>query len=140
MKYTQDVIAWFEIPALDFDRAVRFYRNAVSLNIQVIELNGQKHGIIHNRYSTPKGTIVESEKSNDGKGPVLFFRAGSDISLMLESITKNGGTIVTPKTLIRNMSPDGTSRIPLNLIDHRLGYFTTFLDTEGNLAALYSNS
>lgn len=136
----RELVAWLEIPAVDFDRAVSFYRNGLSLQIQVIIMNGIRHGILRNQLADAKGAIVEATESSEGKGPVIFFRSRYDISLTLENITASGGSVIIPKTLIRNFLGKENSRIPFNLIDHKTGYFATCLDSEGNKIAIYGNS
>lgn len=141
-KITQqrEVIAWFEIPASDFERAVEFYRNALSFKVQVILLNGVKHGIVRNRFSDARGDIVEAPTRISEGGPVLFFRAQYDVSLTLSNVVTAGGEIIVPKTLITDSIGTGQTRIPLTHIDNRIGYFAKFKDSEGNHIAIYGNS
>lgn len=141
-KITQqrEVIAWFEIPAINFDRAVEFYRAGLSFKVQVIILNGIRHGIVRNRFSDARGAIVESGYSGTGTGPTLFFRSQYDVSLTLSNVVEAGGQVVTAKTLIKDSAGEGLTRIPFTLIDNRIGYFAKFKDSEGNLVAIYGNS
>lgn len=138
--HEREIIAWFEIPAVDFERAVQFYRLALGFKVDVILLNGIKNGIIRNRYSDARGTIIEASSSSVGAGPILFFRAQFDVSLTLANVADAGGKILTPKTLIKDSIGGGSTRIPHTLIDNRIGYFGVFLDSEGNKVAVYGNS
>ena len=141
-KITQqrEVIAWFEIHASNFERAVEFYRTALSFKVQVIILNGTRHGIVRNRFSDARGAIVESATCGGETGPTLFFRSQYDVSLTLSNVVGAGGEVVMAKTLIKDSAGEGMTRIPFTLIDNRIGYFAKFKDSEGNLVAIYGNS
>lgn len=136
----RDLVAWFEIPAVNFDRAVQFYRNGLALQVQVVLFNGVRHGILHSRFSVPRGAIVESSEASCGAGTVIFFRSQYDISSTLEHAAIAGGKIVMPKTLIKDEVAVGASRIPFTLIDNNIGYMAKLLDTEGNMIAVYGNT
>ena len=137
----KDLLAWIEIPVADFERALKFYRNAMMLKIEVRLLNGERHGIFFDEDGRARGSIVETKEMNEnGKGPVIFFRARYDISSMEEKVVKDGGKISVKKTLIKNSGGQNVSKIPLNLIDGQVGYFALFTDTEGNKLAFYGNS
>ena len=62
------------------------------------------------------------------------------MSVTLEKIEENNGCIISPKTLIKNISKEGNVIIPKTLIDGNTGYFAYFTDSEGNKMGLYSNS
>lgn len=138
--HKRDIIAWFEIPALNFERAVKFYRESLSLQVQVIEFNSIRHGVIRNRHSAPKGSIVEQTEVKTGGGPLLYFRAEYDVSTTLENIRIAGGKVLKEKTLIRDQINGIFSIVPFNLIDDNVGYYAIFEDTEGNVSAIYNNS
>jgi len=140
LYHKRDIIAWFEIPAINFERAVKFYRESLALQVQIIEFNSTKHGVIRNRHSTPKGSIVEREIVNSGVGPFIYLRATYDVSTTLENIRNAGGKVIKGKTLIRDQINGISSKVPFNLIDNNVGYFAVFEDTEGNVLAIYNNS
>jgi predicted enzyme related to lactoylglutathione lyase len=41
MSASSKVVAWFEIPSVDFDRAVRFYEAALDVKLNRQEIGGQ---------------------------------------------------------------------------------------------------
>src|SRR3989344_6819137 len=112
ITHDRDVVAWFEIPAVDFDRAIGFYRIGLNQDIQVMMLNGVRHGIIRNRAGDARGAIVETENPPNGSGPVIYFRSPFDVSFTLTNIESAGGKIIIPKTLIKDSVGDGSTRIP----------------------------
>lgn len=137
------IICWFEIPAVDFKRAVNFYKNVLLLHIEETEFNDIPHGIIKSDAKSDQvnGAILESKNPNTNtSGPVLFFNVNGRMDDTIQKVTQYGGKIIQEKTLIKNKKKDGLSVIPKNLIDGKQGYFCYFSDTEGNKIGLYANS
>lgn len=133
-------IMWFEIPAKDFFRATLFYHKIFNIKVNEITLNGVRHGIFELKNGQVSGAIVETE-GEIGNGPVLFFDATPSIRDLEKRIESNGGTIIVPKTLIKNETSDGKSILPKNYINKKdNGYFAYFLDTEGNKMGLFGTS
>ena len=56
------------------------------------------------------------------QGSLVYLRCGDDLAPVLSRVDDAGGKVLLDKTLI---APD-------------IGYFATFLDTEGNKVALHS--
>ncbi|HEU4718505.1 MAG TPA: VOC family protein [Bacteroidia bacterium] len=133
------MIAWFEIPASDFEKTVSFYSRILETPVEVHVFNNQRHGIFVHRPGQIGGSIVESEPAEKRNGPVLFFRVRDDISSVLDRVEACGGKIIMPRTLIRNIGEDKRSVIPRNLIDQKIGYYAVFEDPEGNRMALYTS-
>ena len=141
MSENLSIIRWFEIPATDFERAVKFYSEVLDLKIEVKSFNGIAHGVFSTGKGSISGTIVKTESVNtSNSGPVIYFRVVFDMNEMLRKIESLGGKILLPKTLIKNTLTSGGSMIPKNAIDNQIGYYALFLDCEGNKMALYSNS
>ncbi|OFY71552.1 MAG: hypothetical protein A3G23_04725 [Bacteroidetes bacterium RIFCSPLOWO2_12_FULL_37_12] len=139
-----NIISWFEIPASNFNRAVKFYRNTLEVEIELHNFNGIAHGVFKipgepaNRIT---GAIIDCpEKRSDNVGPVLFFSAGTEMVEVLNRIVAEGGKILLNKTLIRDIISKDKAIIPKTLIDHNVGYYAYFLDSEGNKMGLFSNS
>jgi len=56
-------------------------------------------------------------------GAVIYLNGGADLSHRLERVVAQGGSVIMPKTPIK---------------DGECGYFALFLDSEGNRIGLYS--
>jgi len=116
-------INWFEIPASDFDRAVKFYSSILNKELPVSEINGSKMAFFSNEPLEVSGVIIEGEGAEpSAKGVLIYLNGGEDLSEPLTKIEEAGGTIILPKTLI---SED-------------IGYYALFMDSEGNRMALHS--
>ncbi len=132
------LVSWFEIPAVDLERAVSFYQKMLNAEIEVVDLMGVKYGILP-RVGEVTGAIVKREGLQPGKGVSLYFYV-TDINTTLERIDAAGGKVILGKTLLTLENADGTLVVSKTLIDNQMGYFAQFYDTEGNLMALHSNS
>lgn len=133
-------MCWFEIPATDFERAVRFYSGVLRINIQTITFMGVAYGVFQRVGEHAGGAIVPvKDQPTTGAAPVIFFKV-NDMTSALDAVTRLGGKIITPKTIMRREGNDGRTMIPETLIDNRQGYFAVISDTEGNKIALYSNA
>lgn len=118
----KSVVCWFEIPAVNFERCVKFYENILATKMHVHNLGGIHHAFFDHEDEAIGGAIVQEEGLEPSdKGPLVYLNGGDNLQDILDRIEAAGGLIKVPKTLI---SPD-------------IGYLAKFLDTEGNLLALF---
>ena len=119
----ENLINWFEIPALDFDRAVSFYKAILGLEIEETEMFGTKMGFLPTNGTNVSGAIVHGEDYKPSvDGALVYLNGGSDLQNVLDNVEKNNGHVIVPKTQI---SPE-------------MGFFGMFIDTEGNKMAVHS--
>jgi len=119
----KNMINWFEIPAADFNRASRFYKNVLQVPVEETEMFGTRMGFFPAGADTVSGAIVQGEGyTPSATGALLYLNGGDDLQTTLDRVEPNGGRVLMPKTQI---SPE-------------VGYFALFLDTEGNKMALHS--
>ncbi len=119
----QNLVNWFEIPALDFERATSFYSTLLNAEISETEMFGTRMGFLPSDGENVSGAIVQGEgyvPSADGL--TVYLNGGDNLQEMLDKVEGLNGKIIVPKTQI---SPE-------------MGYFALFLDTEGNKLALHS--
>jgi uncharacterized protein len=123
----KNAISWFEIPAIDLDRAQKFYETIFT--IQMIPLatpNLQMRMFpIEDMMNGIGGALCRAEgfyKPSATDGPLVYLNANPDVQNVLDKIESAGGKIQVPKTMI---SPE-------------YGYMAVFIDTEGNRIALHS--
>lgn len=116
-------INWFEIPAIDFDRAIKFYGTLFGTDLQVMPHPVYKYAVLPGEM--PEGVtggIVQGEGYEPSdKGPLIYLNGGDDLAGMLAKVEEAGGKILLPKTSI---GPNG--------------FMAHFTDTEGNKMALHS--
>lgn len=119
----RNAINWFEIPATDIDRAVKFYSTILGVEFQTTEMGGYKMAFFPMEQSGVSGAIVSGEGCEPSQtGTLVYLNAGDDLSDILSRVEPNGGSVVMPKTLI----------------NEEYGYMAAFIDTEGGKVALHS--
>jgi len=123
MNNMKNLIKIEEIYTSDFSRAVTFYKAILGVDIEEIEMDGTKMGILPSDGETVNVALVHG---NDYKptaaGTVIYFNAGNDLQPTLDTIAPNGGKVIVAKTEI---SPE-------------MGFFALFIDSEGNKIGLHS--
>ncbi|MFP4527652.1 MAG: VOC family protein [Candidatus Kapaibacterium sp.] len=118
-----NLISFFEIPASDFDRAVKFYENVFGITLNRCEGDGEKMAFFP-AGSNAEGAISQHESMKPSPdGVTLTFGWDGGIDEFLARAEKAGGKTLRPKTKIE--------------AENR-GYFALFADTEGNRLGVYS--
>ena len=119
----ENLINWFEIPATDFNRAVNFYKEILTISIEEMDMGGIRMGLMPGDGKNVSGAVVQGEDITPSmNGVTIYLNGGNDLAPILERIEANGGQVIVPKTQI---SPE-------------MGYFALFIDTEGNKIGLHS--
>lgn len=118
----KDFMSWFEIPALNFDKAVAFYDHIY--NIKMDRVTNASHSMaVFPSNGGVGGAVVHGPGSVPGQsGPLVYLNAGKDLDAILSRIPDAGGRVIMPKTFINEES----------------GYFAIFIDSEGNKLALHA--
>jgi predicted enzyme related to lactoylglutathione lyase len=117
------VINWFEIPAVDLERAVTFYEKVFVKTLRREEMNGIKMGVFPYDMPDPSGAVVKMPELQPGpNGTVIYLDASPDVAPVLARVEANGGKVVLGKTLI---SDD-------------IGHIGLFIDSEGNRVGVHA--
>ena len=124
MEKLSSAINWFEIPATDFDRAVRFYGEIYASEMPTRDMGHIKMGFFQHEPGVGTGGAVVC---GDGcipsqTGSKLYLNGGPDLITVLDRVKAAGGTIVMGK---KQIAPE-------------IGYFAIIIDTEGNRIYLHS--
>lgn len=120
----KNYVSWFEIPAIDFQRAVHFYNHIFGIEM-VQNITDVNAIAFFPATSGIGGAVIAGPNSiPSDKGPLIYLNGGNDLSIVLGKVEEAGGRIVMPKTLI---SEDA-------------GYFAIFIDSQGNKLALHSKN
>jgi len=115
------LISWVEIPAINIERAAKFYNKMLNIEIQVMDFGNEKMACFPNG----EGAISQAPDFNPSKNGVLVsFNTEIALNTVLKIVTENGGQIVQSKTKI-----EAEGR----------GYFALIVDTEGNKIGLYED-
>ena len=115
------LISWVEIPAMDVDRATKFYNKVLDLEIQVLDFGKEKMACFPNG----EGAISQAPDFNPSRNGVLVsFDTEKNLDATLKTVSENGGEILQSRTKI-----EAEGR----------GYFALIIDTEGNKVGLYED-
>jgi uncharacterized protein len=116
------LISWVEIPATDFNRAVKFYKFVLSLELEPIDCGEEKMAC----FPSGEGAISYAPDFKPSQNGVLVsFNVPDSIDNTLKRVETAGGKVIRQKTKI-----EAEGR----------GYFALFTDSEGNKAGLYGDS
>lgn len=118
------LIAFFEIPATDLDRAVKFYQSVFSTKFSVHDCGQEKMAFFPEEDGVCPGAISWSPTFKPSKDGILISLNCENIESALSLVQKEGGKVVIPKTKIE--------------AENR-GYFAVCIDSEGNSIGLYSD-
>ena len=122
----QNLVAWFEIPVSDMDRAKAFYEEVFKTTIDVQDFGGTMMGFFPSVKdgAGAMGSLIHHKQYVPSKEGVLIYFNCEDVETEMARVEAEGGNVLQPKTLI---SP-------------ATGYMAVILDTEGNRIALYSHT
>ncbi len=117
------LLDWFEIPAVDIERAARFYGAILDARLEVIEVNpGYPMAVLPAPENGVGGALVQGEGYRpSSEGILVWLHGGPDLNEVLDRVVAAGGKVLLPKTSIG---------------DH--GFAASFQDTEGNRVGLHS--
>jgi predicted enzyme related to lactoylglutathione lyase len=120
------LVAFFEIPAVDFNRAIKFYETILNVKLASVDCGHEKMAFFPEENGFCPGAISWAADNSflPSKDGVLVSLNVDSIEKASETISKLGGKILISKTKIE---ADGR------------GYFSVFLDSEGNRVGLYSD-
>jgi predicted enzyme related to lactoylglutathione lyase len=127
MEIKRNMVGWFEIPVVDMSRAVAFYQTVFDVEIQVVNLEGLEMGWFpwNDKLPGSPGSLVKHDEyykpSSDGV-LIYFSSQAGDLNVELNRVEAAGGTVIMPKTLIKE----------------DIGYMSLIIDTEGNRVAIHS--
>src|SRR3954469_17801000 len=100
----KNAISWFEIPAVDLDRAQKFYETIFDIKMVPLDMPQLKMRMFP--VESPMnigGALCYSPnfyKPSTTDGPLIYLNANPDVQNVLDKIESAGGKIVVPKTEI----------------------------------------
>jgi predicted enzyme related to lactoylglutathione lyase len=78
-----NALNWFEIPAADIKRAVKFYSTVLGVELEI---------------SDPMPGFQMAMFPADAEGSVVYLNAGEDLAVALAKVEGAGGQVLVPKT------------------------------------------
>lgn len=121
-KKVNNFVSWIEIPAVNFDQAVRFYNYIFSIDMEKVKSNEYAMAFFPNKDGVGAAIVSGPSSIPSDTGPLVYLNVEEDLESVLHKIEEAGGRVIMNKTLISEES----------------GYFAVFLDSEGNKLALHS--
>jgi predicted enzyme related to lactoylglutathione lyase len=120
------LISWFEIPALDLNRATAFYEQILALTLTRGNMGPASLAVFpYDRKSSTGGCVMTIPGFKPSlEGSVVYLDAGNSLESVLTRIVPAGGEILLPRTAL-----------PGNM-----GVYAQFRDTEGNRVGLYATA
>jgi uncharacterized protein len=117
------IISWFEIPSVDFERAVRFYETVLDTTLRRQEFGATEIGIFPYAEPATGGCITSSrDLKPSSSGVLVYLNAQPNVDAVLARVEKAGGKVEGPVVEL----PNG------------IGYIGFITDTEGNRIGLHS--
>lgn len=120
---SRSAISWFDVPTLDFDRALKFYNTILGEELKVQDYQGQKLGYFPMDQDGQVGgdLVPPSDEAIPSKlGTRVYINCDNKLDEVTARVETAGGKVVTPKFSI----PDADIVI--------------IQDTEGNTVGLCS--
>ena len=117
-----NALNWFEIPAADYARAVKFYNTVLDCELQAWDMGDDAEMAMFPAEDGVGGGVIKAEGyTPSSEGSVIYLNAGPDLSVALARVEAAGGQVLLPKTSIGEN-----------------GFIAFILDTEGNKVGLHS--
>lgn len=117
-----NALNWFEIPASDIERAIKFYNTIFEVELIPMDIgDGYPMGMFPAEDGVP-GAVVQGEGyTPSGEGSLIYLNGGEDLNNVLNRVEGAGGQVVRPK---------------FDLGEN--GFAAFFIDSEGNKVGLHS--
>jgi len=118
-----NAINWFEIPASNLDRAVKFYAKVFDTELPISDVMDAKLAFFTVERGEVGGCIAYGERYKPSDtGTLVYLNGGDDLSTPLARVQDAGGKVEMPKTKISD----------------EVGFMAIIRDTEGNRVAFHS--
>lgn len=122
------VINWFEIPAIDFERAVRFYEAVLDADLPREVVGGVPMALFAHDEDATGGCIVHNpgqmRPAENNAGVLVYLNAEPSVQSALNRVARAGGKQVGSLVELPN----------------NYGYIGFFIDSEGNRVGLHSTT
>jgi uncharacterized protein len=118
----ENALSWFEIPAEDIERAVRFYNTIFDTELVRFEGSSNFPMGMFPVESGVSGAVIQGEGyAPSSEGTIVYLNGGDDLNSVLSRVEGAGGKVLAEK---------------MDIGEH--GFAAFFLDSEGNRVGLHS--
>ena len=120
----KNALAWFEIPAVDIDRARRFYEAIFDFKMRPLDMGDFRMALFP--CEGVGGALCQHPgfyKPSAEAGPFVYLSAEPDLAVVLGRVEAAGGRVVIGK----------------RQISQEWGFMAAFVDCEGNRVGLHSS-
>ena len=119
-------INWFEIPALDLERAFQFYTSVLNGNVRKGTFGNGELILFNVPFNTGEAVggsiVVRDDLKPTTDGPIIYLNAFGKLSEAVMQVNNAGGKVIIP------------------FIDlGKFGFSAIIIDSEGNKIGLLSN-
>lgn len=123
-KKMNPAAAWFEVPAVDMERAKNFYQQIFDIELSDLDIDDFKMSMFPAEEGSVGGALCQHEEYKPSQeGTLVYFNANPDLQAVADKIEQAGGKVLQPKTKISD----------------EYGFMALFTDTEGNRMGLHSD-
>ena len=116
-----NAINFFEIPSIDFERAVAFYRDILDVEFHHEVFMGTSTALFPSSEAGAGGAVIHNDVKPSADGPVIYLNANGRLHQAVARAERAGGRVLLPVTSIGDP-----------------GDIAIILDTEGNRIGLHS--
>ena len=119
-----NAVNWFEIPVVNFERAVAFYEQILAARLPLdASFPGMRMACLPYQEPGVGGCLLEFAQARPhADGVRIYLNVGDDLGPVLDRVAAAGGQVIMSKTLVRE----------------DIGYIGMFSDSEGNVVGLHS--
>ena len=119
-------ITWFEIPAVDMHRAIRFYNAVLLTQLEAMPADDPVHAFFPH-FAGPQdvgGSLTKGEGHVPSRtGTLVYLHTEEDVDVVLARVEAAGGQVILPKTSIGEN-----------------GHIGVFADSEGNRVGVHTQN
>ncbi|MBI1729529.1 VOC family protein [Candidatus Acetothermia bacterium] len=112
-------LVWFDLPAINLDRAIKFYSAILGQKVKKEEYPGMSIGVFPHEGAELGGCIYVSEEDHPGDhGILVYFNCEGRLDEAVAAVPKNGGKVLKEK---HQIGPYGWRAIVLDSEGNRIG-------------------
>ena len=115
-------VVWFDLPVADLERAVKFYRSLLAIEVSIEQFGETKFAVLAHDHGNG-GCLVVQPENVGATGPMMYLNTHGRIQDAQQQVEANGGKVLEP------IHPNGPH-----------GFRALILDSEGNRLAIHSET
>ncbi len=119
----QNAINWFDIPAVDFQRAVKFYETILGVTLHQEAQGGTMNGLFPADHEGVTGAVCQGEGyTPSADGSIVYLNVDGQLDAILSRVETAGGRVLRPK-----------------MASGLFGHIAWLIDSEGNRVGLHES-